>query len=177
MSGGCGRKIRSPAKGFQPFQIASDFVFTIEIVVIICAQIPKGDAKFQHMVNSNEHGMSNCNCGTVFTPSRRDTLVLSRKVRTSHISGRLCTLDQNGFQGLIAFCCLSVLAFPCALMISGTQAGPGGNVCSTGKAAHICAKFRKDDFSAAPPNAGQFINCCYGGLVFCHVVHDHSLRH
>lgn len=47
---------------------------------------------------------------------------------------------------------------------------------STGKAAHICTKFRKDDFSAAPSNSRQFINCCYGGLVFCHMVLDHSAQ-
>ena len=59
MSGGHRRNIGRPTKGFQPFEIASDFVFTIEIPAIICAQLSKSYAKLQHMANRDEHGMSN----------------------------------------------------------------------------------------------------------------------
>ena len=159
MSGGNDRSIRTPSKSVQSLQITPDFVFTIKIVVIICAQIPKGNTRLQHMINCNEHGVGNSNCGAIFTSPGSDPLVLSRKVGVFYISGRFCALNQNGFQGFVPFSCFTVLAPACALVISWTQARPGRNMCRAGETAHVGANLREDNFRTAPPNFRQFINC------------------
>ncbi len=51
MSGGNNRDIKSPSKSLQSLQITSDFVFTVEVVVIIGTQVTKGDTRLQHMIN------------------------------------------------------------------------------------------------------------------------------
>ncbi len=112
------------------------------------------------MVNSNEHGMGNGNNRAVFTPSGSNTLVLSGKIGAFHISGRLCALDQDRFQSLVALCCFSVPAFACAFVISRADASPGGNVVCAGKASHICINLRKDDLRTALSDSGEFIFLC-----------------
>ena len=72
MSGRNNRDIKSPSKSLQSLQITSDFVFTVEVVVIIGAQVTKGDTRLQHMINGNEHRVGNSNCSAIFTSPGSD---------------------------------------------------------------------------------------------------------
>ena len=45
-----------------------------------------------------------------------------------------------------------------------------------GKARHIRADLSKNDLRAAPPNAGKFVDCRYGGFIFLHIVFDHCVQ-
>ena len=58
------------------------------------------------MVNSDEHGMGNSNCRTVFASCGSYPLILSRKIKIFHIPGWLCALNQNWFQDFVVFPCL-----------------------------------------------------------------------
>ena len=73
MSGGGGWKLRLPSQGLQPFQVASNFMFSAEAVIIIRSQITEWNALLQNMVDGDEHGVGHGHGRPVLSASCRDT--------------------------------------------------------------------------------------------------------
>ena len=125
ISGGGEWKLRLPAQGLQPFQVASNFMFSAEAVIIIRSQITEWNALLQNMVDSDEHGVGHGHGRPVLSASRRDALVLGRKIRALHSAGRLGALNQHGLQRLISLARLAVIALPGALVVARANSRPG----------------------------------------------------
>ena len=137
MSGGGGWKLRLPAQGLQPFQVASNFMFSAEAVIIIRSQITEWNALLQNMVDGDEHGVGHGHGRPVLSASRRDALVLGRKIRALYSAGRLGALHQHGLQRLVPLACLAVIPLPGTLVVARTDPSPGAQMCRGGEPAHI----------------------------------------
>ena len=85
----------------QLAQEGIDLAFSIELIVVISAPIREHVTIFQHVVDSNEHGMRHSDNGAFLAAADAKTLILGIEEGRLDHDGGVGTLNERGFEHLV----------------------------------------------------------------------------
>ena len=116
--------LRRPSEGLQFAEAGIDLSFFIELVIVVSTKIAENLTVLKHVVDCNQHGMSNRDIGTLSPASGTDSLKLRTEIRAFDHGSRMCAWNHRSFQKLISLCCFAGTSFSSTLVIAERQACP-----------------------------------------------------